>query len=133
MMVCILNRIALIRVLRWESRFHDTQASVQGASQRPRQAGPTRGQETRQQGETGSKTGCEKIHRHSKGDHEAKQEGGAETCEEASDQSDGQACGKAKREACGQASEQASGKAGPKASAQGCSPCQGEARCQTRA
>jgi hypothetical protein len=29
MIVCILNRIALIRILRWESRFHDTQACVQ--------------------------------------------------------------------------------------------------------
>ena len=50
MIVCILNRIALIRVLCWESRFHDTQTSVQGAYQRQRQAGPTRGKEARQQG-----------------------------------------------------------------------------------
>ena len=101
MIFCILNRIALIRVLRWESRFHDTQASVQGACQRPRQAGPTRGKEARQQGEIGRKAGCEEILRHGKGDHEAQQEGGAETCEEASDQSGGQASGKAKREARG--------------------------------
>jgi hypothetical protein len=50
MIFSVLNRIAPIRVLRWESRFHDTQASVQGACQRQRQAGPTRGKEARQQG-----------------------------------------------------------------------------------
>ena len=81
MVVCILNPIALIRVLRWESRFHDTQASVQGACQGPSQAGPTRGKEARQQGEIGRKAGCEEILRHGKGDNEAQQEGGAETCE----------------------------------------------------
>jgi len=50
MIICILNPIALIRVLRWESRFHGTQTSVQGACQRQRQARPTRGKEARQQG-----------------------------------------------------------------------------------
>jgi hypothetical protein len=115
MIVCILNRIALIRVLCWESRFHDTQTSVQGACQGPSQAGPTRGKEARQQGEIGRKAGCEEILRQGKGDHEAQQEGGAETCEEASDQSGG----KAKREARDQADDKTSGKAGPEASSQG--------------
>jgi hypothetical protein len=83
MVFCILNRIALIRVLRWESRFHDTQASVQGVCQKPRQASPTRGEEARQQSEAGRK----EILRQGKGDHEAQQEGGAKNCEEARDQS----------------------------------------------
>jgi hypothetical protein len=115
MMVCILNRIALIRILRWESRFHDTQACVQDFCQRRRQAGPARGEEARQQGEIGRKAGCEEILRQGKGDHEAQQEGGAETCEEASDQSGG----KAKREARDKADDKTSGKAGPEASSQG--------------
>ena len=119
MMVCILNRIALIRILRWESRFHDTQACVQDFCQRRRQAGPARGEEARQQGEIGRKAGCEEILRQGKGDHEAQQEGGAETCEEASDQSGGKACAEAKREA----DDKTCGKAGPEASSQGWSAC----------
>ena len=122
--VCVLNRIALIRVLRWESRFHDTQACVQGARQRQRQAGPPRGEEARQQGEIGRKADCEEILRHGKGDNEAQQEGGAETCEEASDQSGGEA----KREACGQACEQAA----QQACEQACGQTRAKARTQGR-
>jgi hypothetical protein len=124
MMVCILNRIALIRILRWESRFHDTQACVQDFCQRRRQAGPARGEEARQQGEIGRKAGYEEILRQGKGDHEAQQEGGAETCEEASDQSGG----KAKREARDQAGKQA----GSEANKQACGQTRAKARTQGR-
>jgi hypothetical protein len=80
-MACILDRVALARILRWEFCSHDTQASVQGVRQGPRQAGPCHGQEAGQQGEIGGKTGRQEIFRQGKGDHEAQQEGGAETCE----------------------------------------------------
>jgi hypothetical protein len=70
-MVCILDRVALARIPRWESFSHDTQASVQGVCQRPRQAGPCHGQEAGQQGEIGGKADRQEILRQSKGDHEA--------------------------------------------------------------
>jgi len=124
--VCVLNRIALIRVLRWESRFHDTQACVQDVCQRRRQAGPTRGEEASQQGEIGRKAGCEEILRQGKGDHEAKQEGGAETCEEACDQSGGKAKREAGEQAGSEADKQACGQTRAKARTQGRRAHQGQ-------
>jgi hypothetical protein len=127
------DRVALARILLWESCFHDTQASVQGVRQRPRQAGPCHGQEAGQQGEIGCQAGSEEILRQGKGDHEAQQEGGAEASEEACCQSGGQACGQACREACreacGQAGPQTRQQARREAGPESCPEARAKARC----